>query len=256
MAAAPGSFGSKAAERLEARKLGYFLNQREIWSNRSLELSRAFSWVLALPLPAFALTAPLGLAGLILSVRRWRQLVPLYAAMTTYLAFALIFFVLSRYRMPFEVMLLPFAGFAAVAIWDALRARRWSRLFLATGLLTLSTVLVFLPLPGPNLSMAYYNLGNKFRSLSKWDHAIESYLQALRIDHRNISFWNNLAIALEAAGDQPERAIRAWQAVLEWGRTHDNARYRERAERHLRALGVDPDPSRSIRDDPPGENII
>lgn len=227
--------------RLEARKLGYFLNRTEVWSNRSRELSRAFSWVLTLPLPAFALTAPLGLVGLFLSARRWRRLVPLYAAMAAYLGFALIFFVLSRYRMPFEVLLLPFAGFAAVEIWDALRARRWPRLALAGALLAASTAVVHIPLPGPNLSMAYYNLGNKHRSLQEWEPAIESYVQALRIDGSNISFWNNLAIALESSGDHPEQAVEAWRTVLRWGRLRDNARYTERAERHLRALGVDPD---------------
>lgn len=226
--------------RLEARKLGYFLNRGEVWSNRSRELSRAFSWVLALPLPAFALTAPLGLAGLALSARRWRLLIPLYAALAAYLGFALVFFVLSRYRMPFEVMLLPFAGFAGVAIWDALRARRWPRFARAAALVAVCSAVVHLPLPGPNLSMAYYNLGNKYRSQERWDRAIESYVQALRIDRGNISFWNNLAIALEGAGDRPEQAVKAWQAVLRWGRLRDNARYTERAERHLRALGVDP----------------
>ena len=226
--------------RLETRKLGYFLNRTEVWSNRSHELSRAFSWVLALPLPAFALTAPLGLAGLLLSARRWRLLVPLYSAMAAYLGFALIFFVLSRYRMPFEVLLLPFAGFAAVEIWDTLRAKHWGRLALAATLLAASTALVYIPLPGPNLSMAYYNLGNKYRSLQEWEPAIESYVQALRIDRSNISFWNNLAIALEGSGDHHEQAVEAWRTVLRWGRQRDNARYTERAERHLRALGVDP----------------
>ncbi|MGE4652172.1 MAG: glycosyltransferase family 39 protein [Myxococcota bacterium] len=227
--------------RLEARKLGYFLNRTEVWSNRSRELSRAFSWVLALPLPAFALTAPLGLVGLCLSARRWRHLVPLYCAMAAYLGFALIFFVLSRYRMPFEVLLLPFAGFAAVEIWDTLRAKQWPRLAFAAALLVASIAIVHIPLPGPNLSMAYYNLGNKYRSLQEWEPAIESYVQALRIDRSNISFWNNLAIALENSADHHEQAVEAWRTVLRWGQQRGNARYTERAERHLRALGVDPD---------------
>jgi len=224
--------------RLEIRKLAYFLNRVEIWGNRSLELSRAFSWVLALPLFSFTLTAPLGLAGLVLSARRWRLLVPLYAALVAYLSFAMIFFVLSRYRMPFEVMLLPFAAFAGVASWDALRGRRWLQLARVTALLAVFGAVVHLPLPGPNLSMAYYNLGNKFSSQERWDRAIESYVHALRIDRGNISTWNNLAIALEGAGDRREQAIEAWRAVRDWGRQRDNTLYTKRAERHLRALGA------------------
>jgi len=227
--------------RLEARKLAYLLNQGEVWSNRSHELSRAFSWVLSLPLPSFALTAPLGLAGLALSLRRWRMLVPLYSALSAYMAFALLFFVLSRYRMPFEVMLLPFAGFVSVEFWDALRARRARRLALTAALLAIGTAVAFLPLPRPNLSMAYYNLGNKYRNQERWEQAIESYVQAMKIDRSNVSFWNNLAIALEGAGNRNPQAIEVWRSVERWGLMYDNARYTERARRHLRALGADPE---------------
>ena len=55
----------------------------------------------------------------------------------------------------------------------------------AAALLGASVAIVHIPLPGPNLSMAYYTLGNKYRSLEEWEPAIESYVQALRIDRQS-----------------------------------------------------------------------
>ena len=83
---------------LELRKLALFFNAREVWNIRAIEVERDFSAVLRLPLLRYGAVAPLGLLGIALSARRWRALFPLHAMLGVYLAAALVFFVLARYR--------------------------------------------------------------------------------------------------------------------------------------------------------------
>ncbi len=237
---------------LELRKLGLFWNAYEVWNNRSVEVSRRFSWVLRLPLVSFGAMVPFGLLGLILTARRWRELFPVHATLGVYLASALLFFVLSRYRLPAVVLLIPFAAFALVDLLESLARLRRSagdagaRAVRAVGLRVVALLvlagLVHLPLdPGGRMHMAYYNLGNKFRELERWDEAVEAYRASLEENPQAISTQNNLALTLELAGRRDE-AIEAWTRVGESAaRLGDRVRM-ERAARHLTDLGFASEP--------------
>jgi tetratricopeptide (TPR) repeat protein len=85
--------------------------------------------------------------------------------------------------------------------------------------------------------MAYYNLGNKYLELARWDDAIASFQKSIAIRPRFISSQNNLAIAYERAGRGPE-AIAAWQRVLAWSIENDEPARADRARRHLTSLGA------------------
>ncbi|MDH3214479.1 MAG: glycosyltransferase family 39 protein, partial [Myxococcales bacterium] len=137
--------------RLEFRKLALFLNAEEIWNNRSIELSRPFSWVLRLPLLTFGVMAPLALLGLATTARDWRRLFPLYAMIGVYLATALLLFVLSRYRVPVVPVLIVFTACGAMHLVDAARSRRLRDLALALAALALFAVATHVPLLRPNL---------------------------------------------------------------------------------------------------------
>jgi 4-amino-4-deoxy-L-arabinose transferase-like glycosyltransferase len=225
--------------RLEARKLGLFFNAVEVWNNRSIEVSKIFSWVLRAPLPGFVIVVPLGLIGLVLTAGRWRELIPVHAAVFAYLLSALLFFVLSRYRLPGIILFIPFAAFACFEGIDRLRSGR----AVSVGLAFLAWVgllgLTLLPLdPGHRMHMAHYNVGNKYRELERWDEAIEAYRTSLAEYPNAISTHNNLAISLEAA-ERIEEAIAAWTTVGQMAiRNRDRVRL-ERAGRHLKELERD-----------------
>lgn len=223
--------------RLELRKLGLHFNAYEVWNIRAFELSQASSWVLRLPLATMGIVAPLGLLGLLLTLGRWRELVALYGVILVYLAASLLFFVLARYRLPGVVVLVPFAAFALVRGFDALRAKegRWLTGFCAA--LGVLVALVHLPLESSQgrMHMAWYNLGNKYRELERWDEAIEAYRRSLELVPGAVSTHNNLALAYELGGRR-EEAIREWQIVAELGRRQRDRGRVERAERHLEAL--------------------
>ena len=241
---------------LEARKLGLFFNAYEVWNNRSIEISRNFSWVLRPPLPGFGLLAPLGILGVVLARRRWQTLVPVYAAIAVYLASALLFFVLSRYRMPATILLAPPAAFAAVELFDALRRRDLRLLGSCAGALVLLGLLVHLPLTSENrMHMAWYNLGNKYKELERWDEAIEAYRTSLAENPRAISTHNNLAMTFEQAGRR-EEAIEAWMIVGAMAAQRGDDVRIERAARHLRELGAireSGNPEEGPRGDSPAE---
>ena len=230
--------------RLELRKLGLHFNAYEVWNIRAFELSQASSWVLRLPLATMGLLAPLGLLGLVLTLGRWRELAPLYGVIAVYLLASLLFFVLARYRLPGVLMFVPFAGFALVRGFDALRAREARWLAGAGAALALFAALVHLPLESSagRMHMAWYNLGNKYRELERWDEAVDAYRRSLALVPGAVSTHNNLALAYELGGRR-EEAIREWEVVAELGRRQRDRGRVERAERHLEALrGADPAP--------------
>ncbi|MEM7409782.1 MAG: glycosyltransferase family 39 protein [Myxococcota bacterium] len=227
--------------RLEARKLLLFWNAREVWNNRSIEISRDFSWVLRLPLLSYAWILPFAVVGLGVTWRQARTLVPLYGLLATYLSTALIFFVLSRYRMPALPVLMVFAGAGAVALYDGLRAQEWRRLALpALGAVT-ALAIALLPMGKDSLHMAHYNLGNKYADLDRTDEAIASFERSIALRPRFISSHNNLAIAYEKQ-ERNEDAIAAWNRVLELSVEQRDRRRYVRAVRHLTLLGAPPPP--------------
>ncbi|MCH7600046.1 MAG: glycosyltransferase family 39 protein [Myxococcales bacterium] len=221
--------------RLTGRKFLYFINAHEIWNNRSYTVTRQFSWVLRLPLIGFGLVGPLAMLGFVVTANRWRKLAPLYALIGVYLATCLIFFVLSRYRIPAVPVLIMFAAAACVWLYDAMRARRTSFAIALVALLGAAGA-CNLDLRNEDLSVAYYNLGNRYRLSNQHEKAIDQYRESLRIDSQYISARNNLAISLELSGNHHQEAIDAWRALGEMGRKRGLSRYIERAERHLRVL--------------------
>ena len=116
---------------------------------------------------------------------------------------------------------------------------------------------VHLPLANENrMHMAWYNLGNKYRELERWDEAVEAYRTSLESNEGAISTHNNMAVALERGG-RIEEAIHAWRVVGALGRRIGSARHVERAERHLRTLeaksavvGDEDDPADATPDAP------
>ena len=224
---------------LELRKAGLFVNAYEVWNNRSYEISRQFSWILRLPLISYGLIAPLALLGMAVSLPHWRRLFPLYAGVSVYFVSALLFFVLSRYRFPGTVLMLPFAAFALVDLFRRIWKTEWRSVAVRAVFLALIAGLVYWPITSENrLHMAWYNLGNQFRQLGRFDESVEAYHASLRLNPYSISTHNNLAIAYEAKGDR-DHAIETWTRVRSMAVVRKNDVYIERADRHLTELGFD-----------------
>jgi 4-amino-4-deoxy-L-arabinose transferase-like glycosyltransferase len=226
--------------RHEVRKFGLFWNAAELWNERSPTAERALSWVRRLPLISFAVAGPLALLGMGILARSWRRLYLLYAIIEFHLIVSLAFSVLARDRMSAIPALCLFASAAACWLWDRLRSRRIRTLAMGLVGLGFAAWLVHLPLSRENLAMAYYRLGDRFTQLEQWDEAIEYFGRSLNRDPGAISTWSNLALAFEARGDSHRDAVHTWLRVLDLARHEDFRLHVERAERHLRGLGIEP----------------
>jgi len=154
----------------------------------------------------------------------------------TVLATLLVFFVLSRYRMPAIPALAIFAAAGLVEFADLARARRWGRAVVAALLVLGFWHVTHRDLIREDLSVAYYNLGNRYRELARWDDAIGAYRESLLRNPSYTSAYNNLAIAYERSGAHDAEAIEIWERVRALGEARGLERYVERADRHLRAL--------------------
>jgi 4-amino-4-deoxy-L-arabinose transferase-like glycosyltransferase len=227
---------------LEARLLWHKLelatNAFEPWNIRSAALARDASAVLRLPLVGFGWIAPFALAGLLLTAARWRELVPLYAVLATVLATLLAFFVLARYRIPAVPVLALFACAGLAEASARLRARAPRAVVLAALAAALAGVWSQRVVARDDLSIAYYNLGNRYRELADWPRAIESYQRVIFARPNFVSAYNNLALVYEATGGHDALARETWEHVRELGAAQGLPQYAERAERHLRALAA------------------
>jgi tetratricopeptide (TPR) repeat protein len=222
--------------RLAFKRLGLWLNAFEAWTNRSFTISRDFSWVLRLPLPSFGVVAPLALFGIAVTRRRWRELFPLLAILGIHFGASFLFIVLSRYRIPVVPLLIVFAAAGSVWIFDAVRARRLGALALAAPALAALVALVHLDLARENLSMAYYNLGNKYKALGRYELAVTSYQRSLERDPSYLPTWNNLAMTYEQSDGRDAEALETWQRVLVMAREYRIAKYVERANRRIEGI--------------------
>lgn len=227
------------AIRLMGRKLGLFFNEFEPGNSRNYPSSRSFSWVLGLPLPGYALVAPLALLGMALGLRRREpRAFVLYAMVATYAASMVVFFVLSHYRMPVVPFMVVFASYGMVWIVDEARERRVLSLALAAAILAIGVAVTQIDLVNETGDefIVHYNLANKFRQMDRIDASIEEYEKSIELNPRYISSHHNLALTLEQMPQHRREAIEHWEEVLDLGRKNRDLAYVERAQEHIRYL--------------------
>ena len=139
-------------------KITTYFTAYERPDNYSYDNFRVFLPVLRLPLLHFGWIAPLGIVGLIWSVRRAAELLPLHAVMGAYVASALLFFTQDRYRMPMVPLMTLFAAHAAVSLARAARAGAWVR-FGVAGAAVVALALLVNRDPGNDMAFEAQNHG-------------------------------------------------------------------------------------------------
>jgi tetratricopeptide (TPR) repeat protein len=116
--------------------------------------------------------------------------------------------------------------------------KRFGELAVALATVAVFAVAAHVNLITPNLGVAHYNLGNKYKTLGKWELAIEQYQTALELDPGYISTHNNLALVYEETGEHRREATAAWERVLGLAERQHLGAYAERARRHLAGMGA------------------
>ncbi|HUV36746.1 MAG TPA: tetratricopeptide repeat protein, partial [Patescibacteria group bacterium] len=138
-----------------------------------------------LPLLTFGIVTPFALLGVFMTRNRWRDLWLLYGGIIAYLAAAILFYVLARYRLPAVPFLLPFAGAAVTGILKLLRSgQRAEPAVLAAALVILfyfTNMTVATDTPAGTAGNLK-RLGNAYLSLGDTTSAVEIYREAARTD--------------------------------------------------------------------------
>jgi len=122
----PVPFGSTAFMRLETIKLGKLLSDYEEPNNMNFYHFSRYSRWLHVPLLSWGFFLAFGLAGVWLTRRKWRELLPLYAYAVLFGASLVAFFVTSRFRLPLWPVTILFTGAALAALVRYLSEHRWA----------------------------------------------------------------------------------------------------------------------------------
>ena len=185
-----------------AKKLLVFSNAYEIPDNSSFEyFQRNVSPLLNLPFPGWAAVLPLALAGIWLARRNPLAWILIFF-FASYTAGLLLFFNLSRMRLPVVPVAIAFAGFALVECFERLRARDLRSLIVPAALALAMVPITRIELPHQPLNIRYYNLGSAFlrRSEAAWKEGL-TLRDAGDAERAQAAFVRSLEIRGDAEGE-------------------------------------------------------
>jgi tetratricopeptide (TPR) repeat protein len=211
----PGAWGA-----LLVRKLSFAMSSYELPQLENFYFQRRYSPLLSLPLPGFALIAPLGLVGLLLLLRTRRAAALLLLFFGAYVLSIVGFFVVARYRLPVVTTLIVGTAAGLVEGWD--RARR-GRLFRGAAW-TIPVLAVLLVLVDANLyhidrtkafAQVHYRLGLIYGDRGDVESAAAEYQLAIEIDPSYPKSYLNLGALLAQSGryEDAERVFRSALAI-------------------------------------------
>jgi 4-amino-4-deoxy-L-arabinose transferase-like glycosyltransferase len=224
------------AARVTLRKLRLLFNWYETPINDNQYFARHYSSVLSLPLLGFGWVAPLGLAGLAVSWRRFRELGVLYVAVASQVILFTIMFVLGRYRTFLAALLMIAAGLFVV--WAVRRLRELDWLTLGTGLVLLALAGLFVQqtIPGFEVERGF---GQQHLAVAR--HYLDARKPSLAEKHARTALRSSFApwqdLHIRKARVQYLRGQAAWSAgkLAKARRLFTKALRRARAEDKYRA---------------------
>lgn len=203
------------------KKLLLFWNGYEIPQAENFYFSQRYSPLLRIPGMIFGVIAPLGLLGLIISFKNWRQVYSLYIFIISYMLSVAIFFVVSRFRIHVVPFLIIFGASGIYWLAKIIISKKvlHKRSILNLGLLVIFFVLVNLRVPGFNTNKAMsegYNMQGIYHSYfyKDYDTAIALFNRALEHVPEGVETYNNLATTYLNMKDF-EQAIEIYKKLTE-----------------------------------------
>jgi len=232
---------------LYLRKAYYFLCNYEIPSNNNYYIHQRFSYLLKNPLTNFSLVVSLSVLGLIVSLRNFRGNLLLYIFMLGMTGSALVFYNVSRFRMPAVPFYLLLSSVGIYSFFQFIKAKQFFRFTAA--FIMVGGIVLCLNLPRvekirandygmlgdayyargmydesisefmkslavkPDYAVAHYNIGISFLKKGKREDAVHHFYETLRIDPEFVDAHNNVGLMLSEQGRITE-AIRHFSEAL------------------------------------------
>ncbi len=193
--------------KLLVRKLSFVMSAYELPQLENYYFQKRYSSLLSLPLPGFAVLAPLGLVGLAISLRRRRsQLLGLF--FLTYVGSIVLFFVVARYRLPAVPALLAGAAYFLFEARVWVREKRWRAVAwaaIAVAALGFAVNANFYKIDTAKaFAQPHFRLGIVYGDRGLRDQAIAEYQTAIAIDPEYPKSYLNLGALLAEAGRHDE----------------------------------------------------
>ncbi|MBN1503673.1 MAG: tetratricopeptide repeat protein [Candidatus Eisenbacteria bacterium] len=216
---------------LNLKKLLLFWNSHEF---PQIEDYRIWQSLFPAPIPliSFWFVGPLGLAGVILTVKKTRKFFLLHMFLLAYTISICAFFVTARYR----VQVVPVLSiFSAYFLWwcvERVLGKSYKALAGALALVVLLSVVTGRPAltamgirPSSDSWYSHFYKGTKFLAHpNTLDEAIRELSQAVRLNQRNPEAFNNLGLGYEKKGMMRE-AVWAFERALAADSTYVEAWY-------------------------------
>jgi tetratricopeptide (TPR) repeat protein len=165
------------------KKTYLFLNSFEISNNQDFYFVRQYSSLIRLLPVGFWIIGPLGLLGMVLSLKSWRKYFLILTLVLFYSFSVLLFFVNSRFRLPVLPFLIVFSSFALIQLFEYARKgsfKKFGLVFLLFLLFFFFSNSNFYHLDRKNFAQSYFSLGNLFLKKGNLQDAKEEYLLALK----------------------------------------------------------------------------
>lgn len=178
--------------KLLCRKFFLFINRQELFDVAHYQVYREYIPILKFPFIIFLLVGPLGLAGIFIGISSRKKIAPLYLFAFTYTVSILAYFVNSRYRLPFAMMMVIFSGLLISWILEGWKKKRY---FAVSAVIVLCLILsgfISLPTGFEITSIGYTNLGNIYMGAGEWDKAIAAFNRAIEFDDSDPKPYNDI----------------------------------------------------------------
>jgi len=206
---------------LVGKKFFYF------WGNYEVhEIDSNYKYGLILrrwPLVPFGVLSILGMVGMVLARKRFRQAFLLYSMVGVYLLSVLIFFAASRYRLPAAPFLALFAAYALTSFCTLWQEKRRVTLLALLGFSVLLWPLINLPFRSEVQALErwqvatriHYSLGGNFLFKKRqYREAVEEYQKSLDLAPQFAPAYNRLGMAQAILGEL-EEAEKNFRKVME-----------------------------------------
>ena len=192
---------------LYIRKAYYFFCNYEIPSNNNFYIYQKFSYLLRNPLGNFSLVASLAFLGLLASLKDYRRYLLLYIFVLGMTGSTIIFYNVSRLRIPAVPFYLLLSSIGIYSIFDFLRSRQFIRFFFAAIFVIGAIICLNIPKTQIIRENDYGMLGDAYYTKGMYDKSIAEFTKSLEIKPENEVAHYNIGLAFSKMGRHGE-AIR------------------------------------------------
>ena len=175
-----------------------------------------YSALLKIPLPNFIFVFLFSIAGFYYSLKKLKddKINLMYIILVSFVLGAILFFVSGRFRIAITPLLISFAAFGMINLYNVIKQKDFNKIFFPVAAAALLFALVVFALPKYNYSYAdaYSNLGNAYFDQKNLNEALNNYNESLKLKETELTYvliGNTFAVKNDF-----NKAITAYQNAL------------------------------------------